>query len=119
MTKLLVVDDEPQLLELLSLTLGIHGFEVRTAGGGVEALALASTEAFDLIILDVIMYPIDGFETARRYRDAGGTAPMLFLTGLTDEASTARGLEYGSAYLTKPFRPADLVAAIHRVVGSG
>lgn len=112
---MLVVDDEPQLLELLCLTLQINGYAVDAAPDGPRALALARTHTFDVAILDVVMSPWSGFDTAERLRELPQSPRILFLTGLHDQASTERGLELGEAYLTKPFRPAELLARLRAI----
>lgn len=110
--RVLVVDDEPQLLELLSLTLTLHGYSVEAASSGPQALRLATRHPFDVAILDVVMHPWSGLDTAERLRELPNHPRIVFLTGLNDQNSTARGLELGEAYLTKPFRPAELLALL-------
>ncbi len=78
--RLLVVDDEPNILELLATSLRFAGFEVATATNGREALAEARRLRPDLVVLDVMMPDMDGFEVVRRMRGEGATAPVLFLT---------------------------------------
>lgn len=113
--RLLVVDDEKQILELLDLTLRLHGFQIVTAASGPAALAAAQLAAFDVIAMDVLMTPWDGFETVRCLQAALGTAmpPVIFLSGLSrpDHAP-----EFAGEYLVKPFRPSQLVECIRRVV---
>lgn len=113
MKRLLVVDDEQQILELLEFSLQRHDFEVSTAGSGLLALDLAATETFDLIILDVLMAPMDGFETAAHLKERlSPCPPIIFLSGLDGERYEQRGRELGELFLTKPFRPSQLVEAI-------
>ncbi|ADV67463.1 response regulator transcription factor [Deinococcus maricopensis] len=109
---LLLVDDERQILELLELTLTMNGFMVSTAQSGAEAVDLAAQRHFDLILLDVVMTPCDGFETARQLRARPGCPPIVFLTGLGGDDERQRGLDLGAAYLVKPFRPAQLLDTI-------
>src|SRR6266496_2835371 len=78
--KLLVVDDEPNIVELLSASLRYAGFEVRTAGSGEQALELARRYRPDLLVLDVMMPGLDGFGVLRRLRGDGERVPVLFLT---------------------------------------
>src|SRR6478609_7549023 len=78
--KLLVVDDEPNIVELLSASLRFAGFDVATAMTGTEALTVARTFRPDLLVLDVMMPEMDGFELVRRLRGEGGRTPVLFLT---------------------------------------
>ncbi|GMA16566.1 response regulator [Deinococcus metallilatus] len=116
--RLLVVDDEAQILELLDLTLGLHGFTVVTACSGPHALDAARHTTFDVIVMDVLMTPWDGFETVRRLHAALGAAmpPVVFLSGL-NRPEQVPGLV--TEYLVKPFRPSQLVESIRRVASSG
>ncbi|MBB6096692.1 DNA-binding response OmpR family regulator [Deinobacterium chartae] len=111
MKRLLVVDDEPQILELLELALSLEGYEVVTAPSGEVALEAAVTRQPDLIVLDVILGGMDGFETAQRLRGLT-PVPIVFLTAMGTEQDRARGLALGQAYLIKPFRPAQLLEVI-------
>lgn len=113
--RLLVVDDEAQILELLDLTLGLQGFEVVTARSGPHALCAAGSGPFDVIVMDVLMAPWDGFETVRRLHAALGDAmpPVVFLSGLNRPESVPG---FVTEYLVKPFRPSQLVESIRRVV---
>src|SRR5438874_13481152 len=77
--RLLVVDDEPNIVDLLATSLRFAGFEVATASNGPEALRVASSFKPDLLVLDVMMPGIDGFTVVRRLRQAGGGAPVVFL----------------------------------------
>ncbi|UQN06059.1 response regulator [Deinococcus sp. QL22] len=115
---LLVVDDEAQILELLDLTLTMSGFLVTTARSGPDALALAQSQAFDVIVLDILMTPWDGFETVRQLHAALGAAlpPVVFLSGLNRAAQVPDlGDALIAAYLVKPFRPSQLVEVIGQV----
>nr|WP_246363087.1 response regulator [Deinococcus budaensis] len=114
---MLVVDDEAQILELLDLTLRLQGFEVVTARSGPEALAAAQAGTFDVVVMDVLMAPWDGFETVHRLQLALGAAmpPVVFLSGL-NRPETLPGVV--SEYLVKPFRPSQLVESIGRVARS-
>ena len=78
--RLLVADDEPTILELLSASLRYAGFDVVTAADGNEALTMARAQRPDALVLDVMMPGLDGFEVVRRLRNEGSTAPVLFLT---------------------------------------
>ncbi|EYB67700.1 response regulator receiver protein [Deinococcus phoenicis] len=113
--RLLVVDDEAQILELLDLTLGLHGFRVATARSGPHALSAAQAATFDVIVMDVLMTPWDGFETVRRLHAALGCAmpPVVFLSGLSRPEHVP---DLVTEYLVKPFRPSQLVESIRRVV---
>ncbi|MDT7559987.1 MAG: two-component system, OmpR family, response regulator, partial [Pseudonocardiales bacterium] len=91
-TRLLVVDDEPGIVELLSTALRFVGFEVRTAGSGSEALAVALSWRPDLVVLDVMLPDLDGFEVTRRLRARDGAVPVLFLTARDDVRDRITGL---------------------------
>ena len=86
------------------------------AGSGPQAVELLSAGSFDLVVLDVMMSPWDGFETARRLRSIASCPPIVFLSGVMGAAQQQQGLTLGSAYLTKPFRPSQLVEVIRRVL---
>lgn len=115
--RLLVVDDEEQILELLDLTLGLQGFRVVTARSGPDALAAARGATFDVIVMDVLMAPWDGFETVRRLQAELRAAmpPVVFLSGL-NRPEHVPGLV--TEYLVKPFRPSQLVESIRRVAAA-
>ena len=115
--KLLVVDDEFNILELLATSLRFAGFEVVTAGNGREALEAAEREQPDLILLDVMMPGMDGFEVTRRLRDAGRTYPVLFLTAKDAVEDKVAGLGAGGDdYVTKPFSLDEVIARIRAIL---
>ncbi len=118
MSRLLIVDDEHQILELLAFTLGLHGYEVDTARGGPEALERAAALPPDLVILDVLMRPMDGFETARALRALPRAPAIVFLSGLSAPSHLAEGRTLGDAYVVKPFRPSDLVDTVEAVLAA-
>ena len=101
---------------MLELSLSQHGFTVTPAGSGPQALKLLQTARFDLVVLDVLMSPWDGFETARQLRLVPGCPPIVFLSGVSGAAQQQLGLSLASAYLTKPFRPSQLVEVIWKVL---
>ncbi|UBV43593.1 response regulator [Deinococcus taeanensis] len=116
--RLLVVDDEEQILELLDLTLSLQGYEVYPAASGPAALERLERQAVDVIVMDVLMAPWDGFETVRRLAERHGAAlpPVVFLSGLARPAVMPElGSGVVEAYLVKPFRPAQLVEKIEEV----
>ena len=115
--KLLVVDDEPNILELLATSLRFAGFEVVTATNGREALDKAETEAPDLALLDVMLPDMDGFTVTRKLRSSGRLFPVLFLTAKDDTEDKVTGLTVGGDdYVTKPFSLDEVVARIRAVL---
>jgi two-component system OmpR family response regulator len=118
--RLLVVDDEPNIRELLAASLRFAGFEVTVAGDGREALELAGTWRPDLLLLDIMMPGLDGFEVIRRMRAEGRQTPVLFLTAKDDTDDKIRGLTLGGDdYVTKPFSLEELIARVRAVLRRG
>jgi len=117
MTKtILVVDDEKRLVSLVHDYLIQAGFRVVTAYNGKEALTAARQEKPDLIVLDVMMPEMDGYEFMRVHRAEANT-PIILLTARVEDDERVIGLEVGADdYMTKPFRPRELVARIHAVL---
>ncbi|MCL6285787.1 response regulator transcription factor [Ruegeria sp. 2012CJ41-6] len=114
--KILVVDDDPRLRELVAITLQRAEFQVITARDGQMALTHATREAPDLIVLDVGLPELDGLEVCRRIR-ARSQVPILFLTARDDEIDRVLGFELGGDdYVTKPFSPRELVARINAIL---
>jgi two-component system, OmpR family, response regulator len=93
--RLLVVEDEPNILELLSASLRLAGFEVATATGGLEAIQAVQRHRPDLVVLDVMLPDLDGFDVARRLRSGGTRTPVLFLTARDATEDKVRGLSIG------------------------
>jgi two-component system, OmpR family, response regulator len=115
--RLLVVEDEPNILELLSASLRLAGFEVATATGGLEALTAAQRHRPDLVVLDVMLPDLDGFDVARRLRSGGARTPVLFLTARDATEDKIRGLTVGGDdYVTKPFSLEEVIARIRAVL---
>ena len=110
---ILVVDDEPHIVRFTAMNLEVEGFRVETAGNGLEALeALEQRGPVDLVVLDVMMPELDGFETLRRIREQS-SVPVIFVTVRGDEADRVAGLDLGADdYLTKPFSPRELISRI-------
>ena len=115
--RLLVVDDEKTILELLSGSLRLAGFEVTTAASGTEAVRAASSRRPDLVLLDVMMPDGDGFEALRRMRSAGIEVPVIFLTARDEEPDRVNGFDLGGDdYVTKPFSLNELLGRIRAVL---
>jgi DNA-binding response OmpR family regulator len=114
--KILVVDDENRLVSLVEAYLEQAGFRVVTASNGQEALALARREQPDLILLDIMMPEMDGYDFMRIHHREQNT-PVIFLTAKVDEDDKVIGLELGADdYITKPFRPRELLARVRAVL---
>ncbi len=117
MTRILVVEDEPGIAMGLEDDLKLEGYQVETARDGEAATIRAAEQAFDLILLDVMMPKKDGFEVCRELRKTGSTTPIIMLTARANEAEKILGLELGADdYVTKPFSPAELRARIKAVL---
>lgn len=115
--RLLVVEDEPNIRELLSTSLRFAGFEVHTAADGASALKLAESERPDLLVLDVMLPDMDGFAVTRRLRDQGRQMPVVFLTARDATDDKVMGLTVGGDdYVTKPFSLEEVVARIRAVL---
>lgn len=114
--KILVVDDEKRLVTLVEAYLHQEGYGVITASNGQEALHLARQEKPDLILLDIMMPEMDGFEFIQAHRREADT-PIILLTARVEEEDHVIGLELGADdYVTKPFRPRELVARVRAVL---
>ena len=115
--KLLVVEDDPNIVELLSASLRFAGFEVRTATSGSEGVAAFTERRPDLVVLDVMLPDLDGFEVIRRMRAEGVRTPVVFLTARDATEDKIRGLTLGGDdYVTKPFSLEELTARIRAVL---
>src|SRR6266540_6933137 len=117
--KILVVDDEVDISTVLSVTLRRAGFEVQTAGDGIEAIEAIRREPPDLVILDVMMPRADGLETLKRIREHGPTAqlPVIMLTAKTQLADKIRGFDRGADdYVAKPFEPSEMLARVQSLL---
>jgi two-component system, OmpR family, response regulator len=115
--RLLVVDDEPNIVELLDASLRFHGFEVTTCGDGTSALTLAKEIQPDLMVTDVMMPGLNGFELVRSLRADGYQFPVLFLTAKDAVDDRVTGLTIGGDdYIVKPFSLSEVVARIRAVL---
>lgn len=116
-TRLLVVDDEPDIVELLSAGLRYSGFEVESATGGRQAIERVRVIRPDAMLLDVMMPDLDGFDVVRRLRGEGNKTPVLFLTAKEAVGERVRGLSLGADdYVIKPFSLDEVVARVHAVL---
>jgi two-component system KDP operon response regulator KdpE len=113
---ILVVDDEPRMVRFVRMNLELEGYRVIQAGTGLEALEKVRDDLPDLVVLDVMMPEMDGFETLARLREIS-TVPVIMLTVKGDEEDRIRGLELGADdYVTKPFSPRELASRIRAVL---
>lgn len=117
--RVLLVDDEPVVLRMFEVNLRIAGFEVRTAGTGRAAIDAAEAEAPDVVVLDLGLPDMDGWDVLEGLRsiDGLGATPVIVLSGLDRDAVGERGYAASvHAFLTKPVEPADLVEALRRAL---
>jgi DNA-binding response OmpR family regulator len=114
--QVLVVDDEARMIDFIRLNLELEGFKVFAASNGVEALDMVRKYILDLIILDIMMPQLDGFETLRMLREFS-TVPVIMLTAKGEEEDKVHGLELGADdYVTKPFGARELVSRVKAVM---
>lgn len=115
--RILIVDDEPSIRELLSTSLRFAGFGVRAVGNGAQTISAVLEEEPDLIILDVMLPDMNGFSVTKRLRSAGYTAPILFLTAKDEVEDKVQGLTVGGDdYVTKPFSLDEIIARIKAIL---
>ena len=117
--RILVVDDEPFITDVLCAALQFEGFVTEEAATGRQALAKARVGGYDFIVLDVMLPDVDGLEVCRRLRAEQISTPVLFLTARDATADKVAGLALGDDYVTKPFSIDELVARIHAVMRRG
>jgi two-component system alkaline phosphatase synthesis response regulator PhoP len=118
--KILVVDDEIYIVHILDFSLGMEGYSVVTALDGEQALEKARTEKPDLIVLDIMMPKLDGYETCKRLKadDATKAIPVILLSAKGRNVDQKVGFEVGADdYITKPFSPRKLVERINAILG--
>ena len=116
--KVLICDDDPVILRLLQVNLEIEGYDVVIAHHGEEAVDKALAETPDLVLLDIMMPRMDGYEACRQIRSHDETkeVPIVFLSARAQQSDIDKGRAYGvSDYLTKPFDPTDLLEVIERL----
>jgi len=117
MGHILVVDDEPAIVTVVRERLEREGFAVRAVASGEEALAHLETDPADLMVLDVMLPGMDGFEVLRRLRGAGDKLPVIVLTARDEDVDKIVGLELGADdYLVKPFNPRELSARVRALL---
>src|SRR5262245_38736895 len=114
---ILVVDDEPDVVQLIDYNLKGSGYEVITAADGEEALNKARSAAPDVIILDLMLPKIDGIEVCKLLRREFNSTPIVMLTAKTSETDRVLGFELGADdYVTKPFSPRELILRVKRLL---
>ncbi|MEY4743640.1 MAG: hypothetical protein RIR34_979 [Actinomycetota bacterium] len=117
MAKILVVDDEAGIREMLADALGIAGFECQVAVDGFEAVKMLREDPVDLLITDINMPRMDGYELLERLRDQGDDTPALMLTARQDRTDVTRGLKLGADdYVTKPFGLEELILRVNAIL---
>jgi two-component system, OmpR family, alkaline phosphatase synthesis response regulator PhoP len=119
--KILAVDDEKHIVRLVQVNLERQGYEVVTANDGKEALKKVEEERPDLVVLDVMMPYMDGFEVLQNLRRNSATRdiPVIMLTAKAQDADVFKGWQSGvGCYLTKPFNPMELISFVKRIFGS-
>lgn len=121
MFKILIAEDEPDIRDLITLTLQFSGYDVMSVKNGAEAVAAAQADTFDLILMDVRMPQMTGYEACRILRTIDSTKeiPIIFLSAKGQESEVQAGLEAGAdQYILKPFAPDLLTRKIQDVLGS-
>lgn len=115
--KILIIDDDPSICRLLKKVMTSNGFESTIVNDGFSALRLLDAETFDVILLDVTMNGIDGFEVVERLRGSGINTPVMIVSGRNEDYDTLYGLSLGADdYITKPFNPVILGAKVKALV---
>ncbi len=115
--RILVVEDEPTIVELLRIGLAYEGYQVAVARDGRTGLEMADKGGFDLLILDLMLPDLDGFKVCRRLRMRGNDIPIIMLTARKEVSDRVAGLDMGADdYITKPFSFEELVARVRAVL---
>ena len=120
--RILICDDDPAILRVLQVNLEIEGYETLLAHHGEEALEVATAELPDLVILDIMMPRMDGYQTcsALKASDKTKDIPVVFLSAKAQDADIQKGKSYDvEDYLTKPFDPDTLIEVVERVLSDG
>ena len=114
MEKILIIEDEESILMALEDDLRIEGYQVSSAKDGLKGFTMAKEQGYDLIILDIMLPEMNGFEVCKQLRQTGITTPILILTAKSQEVDKILGLELGADdYVTKPFSPRELLARVN------
>jgi DNA-binding response OmpR family regulator len=117
MAKILIIEDEESILMPLEDNLKLEGYEVSSAKDGLQGLALATEHPYDLIVLDIMLPKMDGFEVCKRLRQDRVMTPVLMLTAKSQEVDKVLGLELGADdYVTKPFSSRELLARVKAIL---
>jgi DNA-binding response OmpR family regulator len=117
MEKILIIEDEERILMGLEDNLRIEGYQVSSATDGLKGFSMAKEQSFDLIILDIMLPKMNGFEVCKQLRQTGITTPILILTAKSQEVDKVLGLEIGADdYVTKPFSPRELIARVNAII---
>lgn len=115
--KILVVDDDHLIRQALSFKLEKEGYSVKIANDGESALGMIESEKFDIIISDIMMPYISGFELLKILKEKGSEAPVLMLTSLNSENAVVKAFDLGADdYVTKPFSPNELIIRIKKLL---
>jgi DNA-binding response OmpR family regulator len=117
--RVLVCDDDPVILRLLQVNLELEGYDVITGRNGEEAVSLAADKSPDLVILDIMMPRLDGYQACEQIKNNESTRdiPVIFLSAKAQQSDIDKGKEFGvAAYLTKPFDPNELLAIVDRLL---
>ncbi|WP_339291663.1 response regulator transcription factor [Paenibacillus sp. FSL W8-0187] len=116
-SRILIVDDDEKIISMLRRGLAFEGYDVLTASNGAEGLKVILSEDPDVVILDVMMPQVDGFEALRRLREGGSTTPVLMLTAKDEVENRVKGLDTGADdYLVKPFALEELLARVRALL---
>lgn len=115
--RILIADDDPVILRLIQVNLELEGYEVLTANNGQEAVDVAMAERPDLVILDIMMPRLDGYQACERLKsdDTTKEIPVIFLSAKAQQGDIEKGRSFGvAAYLTKPFDPTELLEVVEQ-----
>lgn len=115
--KILIVDDDPAICKLLEKVMRSNEMEPTTVNSGMDALSILKTHTFDLILMDIMLGDMEGFEVIKRLRNQGITTPVIIISGRSEDYDSLYGLSLGADdYITKPFRPLVLGAKVKAMI---